>query len=196
MIADLTRWIFEGYAAPRQSVRRLLDGGYGLDTALLLLVLGYVIGTILELVFIGGNRADDGTRLSVHLVGVFSQLISFFLLSALVFWIGRSAGGTGTLEQVQLAIGWHALVTSVLTPVLLAAVQPVMSTASDPEGANMPEISGGAVLVVMGFGLLMLWLLANYIAEVHNFRSAGRVMAVMMVIPTAAAFMMTLVVGA
>ena len=47
MTASLLRMIGEGYTAPRVTMRRLLDAGYGLEVALTFLALAFLVEAIL-----------------------------------------------------------------------------------------------------------------------------------------------------
>lgn len=190
MISALSNWIVQGYLSPRQSIRPLLGQGHnGLDVALLLLALGYLISAILELVFVGSG-SDDGSRFTFHLIRAIMQIVGFLMLSGLIFWIGRAAGGAATLGDAQMVVAWHSVVTSILSPVMLGAMGSIAIDPEDP--SQMPEISGLATIILMGCGGYMAWLLANYVAEAHRFTSAWRVLAVMLAVPMGAAFLMSL----
>ncbi len=126
--------IGEGYTAPRHAMRRLLDGGNGLEVALTFLALAFLVEAMLAIVF--GGRAGD-LSLGAYLVNIALQLAVFFLLSGLIHGLGRAAGGKGTLAGAQLVVGWHALVTSPLTPLTLGFAS-AFRAQTDATGAGGP----------------------------------------------------------
>lgn len=173
MTAGLLRMLVEGYTAPRLTMRRLLDGGNGLEVALTFLALAFLVEAMLAIIFGGGAGA---LSLSVYMVNVALQLAVFFLLSGLIHAIGRAVGGKGTLAGAQLAVGWHALVTSPLTPLTLGFAS-AFRAQQDPGGAaaeiNVP-VGGG--FLALAYVAISFWLMANYIAELHHFRNTWGVL--------------------
>jgi Yip1 domain len=169
--SELLRRVIEGYTAPRRSIRRLLDGGNGLEAALVFLALAFLVEAMLAIVF--GGRG--GASVSVYLINVALQLAVFFLLSGLVYAIGRAAGGEGTLAGAQLAVGWHALVTSPMTPLTLPIAY---AFRAPPEAAGAPEIQipAGGMFLAFVYAAISFWLMANYVAELHQFRNTWGVL--------------------
>jgi hypothetical protein len=187
MTGDVARAVVEGYTAPRASVRRLLDGGHGIEAALGLLALAYLVQAMLTILFLPAGIGIFG-----HMLAIMQQLVTFFLLSALVYGIGRLAGGAGTMEGAQLVIAWHALVTSLLSPLAIG-----VSTAafrSGEEGAgNIPPGMGFLALIYVA---ISLWLMANYVAELHGFRSTWGVLGAIIGVSIVFALMLAVIVGA
>ena len=187
MTGDVARAVVEGYTAPRASVRRLLDGGHGIEAALGLLALAYLVQAMLTILFLPAGIGIFG-----HMLAIMQQLVTFFLLSALVYGIGRLAGGAGTMEGAQLVIAWHALVTSLLSPLAIG-----VSTAafrSGEEGAgNIPPGMGFLALIYVA---ISLWLMANYVAELHGFRSTWGVLGAIIGVSFVFALMLAVLVGA
>jgi len=56
MIGAVVENIIGGYLHPRASVRRILAAGHGLDVALLMVVLAYLVREIFFIVTAGGPR--------------------------------------------------------------------------------------------------------------------------------------------
>lgn len=187
MTAGLLRSIVEGYTAPRASVRRLLAGGHGVETALAMLALAYLVQAVLTILFVAGGVGFVG-----HVLAALQQVVMFFLLSALIHGLGRVAGGKGTMEGAQLVVGWHALVTSVISPLALG-VSGALRAPAEGEAATMPAGVGVLAFVYVG---ISFWLMANYIAELHGFRSNWGVLGAIVGVTVACAIIFAAVVGA
>jgi hypothetical protein len=74
----------------------------------------------------------------------------------LVHWLGRMRGGTGTFPDALLSMVWLQFLMlglQVIQLVLMVVLPPV-----------------GAIVNLAGF-VIFLWLLTNFIAELHGFRS-------------------------
>ncbi|MEN9411461.1 MAG: hypothetical protein RL216_3435 [Pseudomonadota bacterium] len=106
--------------------------------------------------------APDGTTLTP--VGPFfwagMVAVGMVLTSLLVFAVGRWRGGRGELPDAVILIAWLQFIqllvvaAQILLMIVLPAVAPVL------------EIAGV---------ILFLWLLVNFVAEMHGFRSLGLV---------------------
>lgn len=190
---QLLRLIVEGYAAPRRSIRRLLDGENGLEAALGFLALAFLVEAILSIVF--GGRG--GASIGVYLVNIAMQLALFFLLSGLIYAIGRAAGGTGTLAGSQLTVGWHALVTSPMTP-LTVPVSYAFRATSEAAAETAPEmqIPAGGVFLAFVYAAISFWLMANYVAELHQFRNTWGVLGALVGVTFACGVVLASVAGA
>lgn len=167
MTGDLVRAVVQGYVAPRASVRWLLNAGHGLEAALGMLALGYLAEAILMIAF-----SDVRLGIGGHLFGVLRELVSFFVLSSLIYGVGRLAGGTGTLRGAQLVFGWHALVTSIASPLGMGMTAAVLEGQAEGEVA----LSAGPVFLAFIYAGVWLWLLASYVAELHGFRNSWGVL--------------------
>lgn len=193
MTADLLRMIGEGYTAPRHAMRRLLDAGFGLEVALTFLALAFLVEAILAIVF--GGRGGD-LSLGVYLVNLALQLAVFFLLSGLIHGIGRAAGGKGTLAGAQLVVGWQALVTSPLTPLTLGFANAFRARpdAAGDAAATVEVPAGGGFLALL-YVAISFWLMANYIAELHGFRSTWGVLGALVGVTFACGIVLVTVAG-
>lgn len=185
MIGEFTRAVLEGYTAPRHAVRRILDGGLGVEHALGMLAMGYLVQAILTVLFI-----SSGIGIAGHFVAILQQLVMFFLLSALIHGVGRMAGGTGTLQGAQLVVGWHALVTSFISPLAIG----VSAAALGAEGAE--GVPGSVAVLAFVYVGISFWLMANYIAELHDFRSTGAVLGSIIGLTFAFAILVASIFGA
>ena len=193
MSADLLRMIGEGYTAPRHTMRRLLDAGYGLQVALTFLALAFLIEAILAILF--GGRAG-GVSLGVYFVNAALQLAVFFLLSGLIQAVGRAAGGQGTLAGAQLVVGWQALVTSPLTPLTIGFASAFRGQPDIAGDAAAPvEVPAGGGFLALLYVAISFWLMANYIAELHRFRNTWGVLGALVGVTFACGIVLVSVAG-
>ena len=134
-------------------------------------------------VLFGGTQPDGGgLQLGAHLVAIIEGLVSFAVLSALVYGAGRVFGGTGTWRDTLLAMAWYLLVTSVFVPLALPALMHLAAAVENAGGGPIGAVDVPANLMVM-FAIasgIMLWLFACYVAELHRFARTWNVVAVML----------------
>jgi hypothetical protein len=106
---------------------------------------------------------------------------AFLALSVvLIHRVGRAFGGTGGFADALLIVVWLQCLTLVLQVVQLVA------------NLLSPALAG--IIGLAGFGLF-LWLMTNFIAELHGFRSRGLVFVMMLLSAFAAGFVIVLVVA-
>ena len=181
MIRTFVTWLVQGFLAPRASVRQLLDGGFGFREAMLMLALGYVLGAAVGTLMIDAPR-NGGGILATHLSGIVGQVMVFFIMSGLIFWVGRAAGGGGALAEAQLATAWFGLVSTLLAPLMVIAMpRPVIEDTVTEQTAITFE--GGNITLLFVVGAASLWLFSSAVAEVHGFRSIWMVAGVIIAIP-------------
>lgn len=194
MIGAVVENLIAGFLRPRASVRRLISGGHGLGDALLMVALAYLIGSILTVAMSGGAAATEGVPIGLHLLGLLLQFVSFFIASGLVYLIGRMFGGQGTRQETYLAMAWYSLVTSLIVPLTLPARNQLVEAVNAADGGQAEVPLGAPIaLFAAAFGI-MLWLLASYIAELHRFRSAWSVLAVILGFSAALSVVIMLIV--
>jgi len=184
MKGGFAQMLIQGYTAPRLSARQILASGGGLQLALMMVALTYLVHAIFSLLL-----KSEGGGIGGHLIAIIQQIIIFFLLSGLVYGIGRMAGGTGTILGAQLVVAWHALVTSVISP-LAIGISAAMFRAQE-SGA----IPSGVLLLGVVYVAISFWLMANYVAELHGFRSAASVLGAIIGLTFAFAFMLAIIVS-
>jgi hypothetical protein len=186
MIGELVGAVVEGYTAPRASARRVLERGLRLEHALGMLALAYLVQGILTILFVSGGVGVVG-----HVLAVIQQVVMFFLLSALIYGIGRLAGGRGTMEGAQVVVGWHALVTSLISPLAIG-----VSTAAYRTAGDEADQAFGLVFFAFIYVAISFWLMANYVAELHGFRNQWGVLGAIVGLTFAAAILLAAIVGA
>jgi hypothetical protein len=178
MIGPLVENVIGAFLSPRRSVRRLIDGGHGMDAALLMVLLGYLAREIFILITPGTRLEGAGIPPGRYIVGLVEAYITFGFMTTVVHHVGRMFGGKGTFRGAALAIAWYLLVISIFTPVVVPAfiefAEAAKAAAGAPEGPV--AVPGGAMLVLTVSSCLMLWLLAAYIAELHRFARTWNVL--------------------
>lgn len=179
MIGAVVENIIGGYLHPRASVRRLLAAGHGVDVALTMVVLAFLVREIFFVVTPGARPETAGLSLTGYVLHLIDALVSFAVFSLAICYLGRVFGGKGTLRQSGLVLAWYLLVTSVVVPLVLPAVLRILEAAkaaaeTPAEPAALP--AGAALIVLVSSGVL-LWLFASYVAELHRFGRTWGVLA-------------------
>jgi hypothetical protein len=171
--------IISGYLHPRASVRRLLNAGHGLDVALTMVVLAFLVREIFFIVTPGARLETASLSLGRYALHLVDALLSFAVFSVAICYVGRIFGGKGTLRQTGLALAWYLLVTSAIVPLVLPAVLRIVEAAEAAVAAPVEPVglpAGAALIVLVSSGVLM-WLFASYVAELHRFTRTWRVLA-------------------
>ncbi len=179
MIGAVVENIIGGYLHPRASVRRLLDAGHGLDVALTMVVLAFLVREILFIVTPGARPETTGLSLGWYFQHLIDALISFAVFSTAICYVGRVFGGKGTLRQTGLVLAWYLLVTSAIVPLVLPAVLRIVEVAEAAGAAPAAPIAlpaGAALIVLVSSGVLM-WLFASNVAELHRLTRTCSVLA-------------------
>lgn len=167
--ATIQALLLESLLTPRQAAQKVLSlgGGY----ALALPALGFVVvASAIISVLLSGLSADSGNAdvdylITQPLLLVLAQAAGTGVFAVLVAFVGRALGGRGRLDQVLLILAWLDF--------LLLAVQMAMLVA-------LFAIPGLATPVVLFVGVIALWVMASFIAEVHGFKSTARTLAVLL----------------
>lgn len=184
MMGAVIENLIGGYMHPRASVRRILNGGYGMQEILLLVLLAFVVRQIMVILIpieVAGTIPSGFGAYIGRLVGAF---VSFGIITALICYLGRVFGGTGDFRQSALVVAWYDVVTSVTSPfVELAARQNLEAMQSLAKNPEVPvTLSDSAAMITLIGGGLLLWLYAAFIAELHGFKRTVSVLAVLFAI--------------
>jgi hypothetical protein len=151
---------------PRQAARALMaeDVPIRARTAGLLLVA--VVTAVLASLQVGLHPQTLDPVSAAMLASPFRAAVvqwGFLALSVvLIYRVGRAFGGTGSFPDALLIVVWLQLLTLVLQVLQLLAT------------VIAPPLAG--IIGIGGF-VLFLWLMTNFIAELHGFRSLGLVFA-------------------
>ncbi len=154
-----------------------------------MVILGYLLTAIFYVILIPAvDRPGEGA-LIFHVTSVIQSIAILFILAGLVFGLGRISGGTGTLHQSQALIGWHGLVASLMAPTTIVFIEEVKKAMPSGDETQIDpasiEISGGTMFIGLATAGISLWLLANYVAELHGFKNVWGVIGVMCGLPIA-----------
>ena len=113
--------IIGGYLHPRASVRRLLTAGHGLDVALLMVLLAFLVREIFFIVTPGARSETVSLSLGRYVLHLVDALLSFAVFSVAICYVGRLFGGQGSLRQTGLVLAWYLPVTIAVVPLVLPA---------------------------------------------------------------------------
>ena len=178
MIGAVMENLIGGYLHPRASVRRLLAGGHGLDAAIGMVLLAFLLYQIFLILVPGVRTGEEGASISHYGLALLWSLFVFGLNAAAVHVIGRMFGGQGTFEQTALVLSWFLVVTSVpralAAPAVIEFSEAAQAAARSP--ASPPEVPADAMLTLLVVSGLVLWLLASYVAELHRFERTWHVL--------------------
>jgi hypothetical protein len=150
---------------PRQGLRALLNLGLPKGTALVGLVLMAVLSALFLHLSLRVAPMPADNLMMEKLIGspfrtAIIQAVVLMVTVLLVYRVGRAFGGQGALEDAMLAMVWLQTILVVLQGVQLLAL------------ILMPPL---ASLLGLLSGALFLWLLTQFIAELHGFASAAKV---------------------
>lgn len=183
MLQELVKSVIDSFVAPRAAARRVIDNVQDWQGVAVIFGLSFTLSAIVVLVqssFSADAAADldkAGGAFPAIIALLFYSVISFAFFSAIVFGVGRMFGGAGTLLNVAAAMAWHSLITVVFSPFLsLSAL----------------TADGGAPMLTIFIMLFIMWLLVNFAAEAHQFKSVWKVAAVMVGLMLVPAFLVTL----
>lgn len=181
---DLTALLRLTLADPSAGARAVLGMGIPREhhwtLFLLAIVLSGAVYQATALVVPEPPPGEEATALPSGFTAVAVVGGSILLLSAAISWIGRLAGGTGTLEDVILLVVWFQFVQVAFAFVefLVVMIAPFL----------------GSVLF-LAFAAYAVWVLTNFIAVVHGFQSLGRVFLGMVLALFALSFLVSLLLA-
>lgn len=143
------------------------------DALLLIVVISVILSQLT--VFLSGEDADS-------IAGQFMRnpmmagLFQLFLLVAMVlgvFWIGRAMGGAGGFDDTILVVAWIQFIMACIHVIQMAAM------------IVLPPLA--EIIAIIG-SMLFFWLLTNFVAELHGFKSLGLVFLMIIVAAFGIAF--------
>lgn len=178
----LRQLVIDSLVRPRAAARGVLDldiaAGPLAQAAVAVTCIGLVLGY--AAMRIGGGAVDpvSAAVLQAPLLGALGQFAMMALIAFLTFRVGRLFGGAGGFWGAATVVIWLNAVTlgiQVLQIVVLAVAPPL----------------AGLVAVATLFWLL--WAYANFVAELHAFRSPVMVLGVAVLSGIALIFGLTLI---
>lgn len=179
-MSEIFSRIIEGYLAPTRSARNILEAECRFDTILLMVLFSYLATAVLSAMF-GGPRVEGGASMGYHISGLILQFASFFVIGGLIFQVGRLAGGIASRQDTYAVVGWHSMVTSFLTPLLVGLGSSLPSADMPPEqqAEALSNVQGPLLLAAFAV-ITSMWLLAHYVKEAHGFQSVWNVLGSLM----------------
>ncbi len=157
----------EAYLQPRNSAVRILRLAQGWPTVLLLGALAFSLQSLLTglteaALGLGEVREFGEESQSPQAMSPVTVILLLFVFVGSVLGIGKLFGGSASLRDVVAVLAWFGIVTSVLVPIEILWIREFQSE------------RGATPLIAVGVGLefYALWILANFIAAAHAFRSA------------------------
>ncbi|MEX2520741.1 MAG: YIP1 family protein [Paracoccaceae bacterium] len=164
MLRTIVDSMIMSYRAPRAAVRQVIDAVNGWEAVALIFGVAFCLNTIVALL-LAVAAGQTGAGLGFLLSNLSFSAVAYAVVVLLVHRVGRLFGGVGSLIEIATTIAWHSLVTVIFAPLVAAATLP---------GLMESAMGFLAVAQIVMVGVV-LWLLANFVAEAHRFASAWRV---------------------
>jgi hypothetical protein len=186
LIALARQSVTDPRGAARALTARPLPPPVLVDALALVAVLGGIVGTLFSMLVLSVPAPpeitpEELTRARENMAGPFRQTVvqaGGMVLVALAIWgIGRMFGGTGGLrDTIAVTIWLSALALAIqVALILLLMVLPPLG-----------------VLALIAAAILNLWLLTNFVAELHGFGSAWNVLFAMIGVAFALALLLAI----
>lgn len=171
----------QSLVAPREGAASVMSLGLSRDAvwtaAILVVILSIILaqGTAMLMGISGGTPMGPVVFSPFAAVAIYV----FFVVgtAAAVHGIGRMMGGTGQFPEALLLITWLQFIMVCLQVVQVFTM------------FLMPPLS--AVIAMLGLALF-IWLLINFIAELHGFRSLAQVFVMVLVSAFGLAFLLSM----
>ncbi|MGB0505453.1 MAG: YIP1 family protein [Pikeienuella sp.] len=165
----------DAYIRPRIAVRAVMNRLSGPEGLAILFGLAYCANVITAMVF-GAQFSPEGEAPGAFGIIVSTFFVSLFTLavfSGIVTGIGRLFGGSGGFLTVALGLSWLQLISSVFNAVMPKSQDDILRPL--PDGTFEMAFETSFLIA----GLISLYLFVNVVAEVHQFKSAWKVLGVM-----------------
>lgn len=153
---------------PRQALWTIL---------LLVLVLSIILGQITTLMVATAAGVTVQGPLANPMITGMLQFVLLIVAIYAIHFIGRSMGGKGSIDEAILLVAWLQFVM-----VCIQVVQTALMLVLPP----LASIVGIVGLV------LFMWLLTNFIAVIHGFRSLGQVFVMILLSMFVLAFILSI----
>lgn len=187
--AFLMRMVRETLVAPRAGAARVLGFGFAPIVGWLALLLMAIASTLLTHISFAMMASDAqafwGNAMGSPIRTAMLQWVVLLISVHAIHKIGRWRGGKGSLEGAVVLVAWLQFI--------LLCVQIVQLVAQ----ALVPPLSD--ILGIIGL-VLFLWLLTNFTAELHGFKSLGLtffgIVMTIFAVSLVLGFVFTLLIGA
>jgi hypothetical protein len=181
-LQNLLAMVWRSITNPREGAEEVLSLGVPRSALWTLLLLVVVLSSILGQITTFLLAGISGAELSgLFAMPIATGVIQFVVLVGTVYaihFIGRSFGGTGTLDEALLLIAWLQFVM-----VCIQVVQSLFMVIAPPIGS---------VIGIVALALFM-WLLTNFVAVIHGFRSLGQVFTMILLSLFGIAFILSII---
>lgn len=145
---------------PREGIRHVLGWHLSLQDSVLALGLTAVVSAGLISLVVGPMPPEidplSAAMLTSPIYLALMQFVGLGMIALFLHLMGRVFGGRGTLPEAVTMMAWMEGLL-----ILLSVVQSVIMFVAPPFGA---------ILVPLGL-VISLWLISNYVAELHGFNS-------------------------
>lgn len=167
---------------PREGASEVLSLGLPRDalwTAVALVVVLSILLSQFSALMMGASGAAPmaGIRIS-PVMGGLVQLGLLVGMALAIHLVGRAMGGSGSFPEALLLMAWLQFIMICVQVVQLLAILVI------------PPLTG--IIFILGL-VLFLWLLTNFVAVLHGFRSLAQVFVMILVTAFAIAFFLSLV---
>jgi hypothetical protein len=166
---------------PREGAEEVLALGVPREALwtilLLVLVLSIILGQITTLLVATAAGVTVQGPLANPMITGMLQLVLLVVAIYAIHFIGRSMGGKGSIDEAILLVAWLQFVM-----VCIQVVQTALMLILPP----LASIVGIVGLV------LFMWLLTNFIAVIHGFRSLGQVFVMILLSMFVLAFILSI----
>ena len=146
----------------------------------LVVVLSAILGQITTFLMVGIAGAETSGLLAMPIATGAIQLGVLLASIYVIYFVGRGFGGTGSVEETTLLMAWLQFVM-----VCVQVVQTVFLLIA-------PALGGMIGILAVA---LFLWLLTNFVAVIHGFKSLGQVFAMILVSMIVIAFALSILLS-
>ncbi len=181
---SLTGLMSESLRDPRGATRSLMHVPLSRTDRWQALALAVLISVLLGFV-VAQSAPPNDYPLSVlirerPIMALILELSLMILSVFAVYWVGHACGGTGRFEDAILVVAWLEFLIACLQAVQIAAM------------FTVPSLQG--IVVLLSYGLAT-WLITNFIAELHGFKSLLSVFVMILVTITGAVLGLTILLS-
>lgn len=157
--AELLSMVREALGDPRASARRVLALGLSRQARRIAMALVGIL-PVIAIYLIGVLSGVPAAALPPPIPMAIIQIVVIFISAVAVRYVGAQFGGRGSFEDALLLMVWLQAILILLLPVQVVVM------------FLLPPLAGLFTYAVVG---LFLWLMTGFVAELHGFRSLGRV---------------------
>ena len=167
---------------PREGARMVMQANVPVPARWMAFAVMAILSAVLAHLSFGMMPADmrmemGGAMNSPFRTAAFQGALMLASVYAIV-WIGRWRGGVGTFNDTLILMVWLQFILLILQMVQIVAQ------------LVLPALSQGIGFLSIA---VFLWLLTNFIAEVHKFASVGKTFVAVLLAMLAMGFVLTLI---